>query len=620
MVAVHKGKTTIVMDLDAFDYKYGDADGPDPSQRDLDALLSKVTRVCVLEGAMLRGRAMGGRILLDSRDAGAIRELASCLQIVEDPGTFGHCQCLGGPTMELYAGLEHVATIGLQHGRAIRWKQWYHDGLLQDGARLTHWLHDQGVNPARLEAIYNRGNNHFFTTGNDSTQTQEEVQQLCSDAQDRAQEGKLAEAERLCTQAIGLDPDQAESYAIRGQVHYHLGRYPEAATDCSAAIDRGFRHPSVYFVRAVTGDAMGQVAEAMADCSMALHLDPEHAGALNSRGLIRARLGQLDEALADFSEAIRLAPEWFLPYMHRAQVHHSRGQLESALAEYDRAIELLEASLPAQADTTEGNPTLAVVYCRRGDARYDRFLEEEAEADFAKADGHHPAATASYLGDMWRRRCQFGRAVEVYAQLVRLCPEDARGYLGRGAAHEALGDLEEADNDYSAAIRLEPDRYNSHALRAEIRHRQGRLDDALADISEHLRYHPDDPMGYLFRSALHKKRNAPAAALEDLNAAHRAAPDDAQVCNNLAWMLATCPDAALRNGARAVALARQACEATDWKYPFCLGTFAAALAETGAFDEAIRWQSEALDLYPESEKPAGQSRLALYQAGQAYRE
>src|SRR5262249_22141609 len=152
--------------------------------------------------------------------------------------------------------------------------------------------------------------------------------------------------------------------------------------------------------------------------------------------------------------------------------------------------------------------------------------------------------------------------------------------------------------------------------RARVRHRQGRTDDALTDLSEHLRLHPNDAMAYLFRSGLHKERKAVAAALQDLNAAHRVAPDDPQVCNNLARMLATCTDAPLRDGPRAVALARQACRATEWKHPFCLGTLGAALAATGAFDEAIRWQTEALALYPESEQAAGRERLKLYRDGQ----
>jgi hypothetical protein len=73
-------------------------------------------------------------------------------------------------------------------------------------------------------------------------------------------------------------------------------------------------------------------------------------------------------------------------------------------------------------------------------------------------------------------------------------------------------------------------------------------------------------------------------------------------------MLATCPEAGFRDGPRAVSLARRACEATDWKHPYYLGTLGATLAEIGDFDEAARWQAEALALYPAEEKPAGEAR------------
>jgi tetratricopeptide (TPR) repeat protein len=619
MVTFQQGDVQMIMDQDAFDYTYGDADGPDPAQQDLDALLPRVTRVCVLEGAMLRGRAMGGPVLIDSRDADAIRELAGCLRIIEDPSTFSHCMCLGGPTMELYAGAEHVATIGVQHGGAIRWKQWYHDAQLQSGERLTRWLHNQGVDPAQLAAIYGRGMNFLFRNPSDSSARQEEAQQVCAQAQEQAREGKLAEALQLCTRALEVDSNQASAYALRGQIHYHMGHLPAAAADCSAAIALGFRHAEVYFIRAVALDGAGRTEEALADCAMALHLDGEHAGAYNSRGLIRGRLGRLDEAFGDFSEAIRLAPRWFLPYLHRAQLFHGRGQLEESLVDYDAAVERLkEAS--SQRPVAEGDPTVALVYCRRGDALQGAFRAAEAEADFAEARRHHAAAAASYLGDMWLRRSNFGRALEEFTQLVQLRPQDAQSYLGRGMAQEARGDLEQAVADYSTAIRLQPDGGACYLLRARVRHQQGRTDDALADLAEHLRFHPNDPTAYLFRSSLHKERNALAAALEDLNAAHCVAPDDPQVCNNLAWMLATCHAAQHRDGARAVALARQACQATNWKHPFCLGTLGAALAETGSFDEAIHWQRQALDLYPHEEKAGGRARLELYQTRNPYRE
>jgi tetratricopeptide (TPR) repeat protein len=621
MVTFDSGAVQMIMDRDAFEYTYGDADGPDPAQRDLDGLLPKVTRVCVLEGAMFQGRAMGGPILLDTDDARAIQDLADCLQIVEDPRTFGHCSCLGGPTIELYAGPEHVATIGLQHGRAIRWKQWYHDAQLQAGDRLTRWLHDQGIDPSRLEAIYQRGDNFVLGEPSASSGRQQEAQQLCAQAQERAQEGKPAEALQLCTRALERDPDQAEAYALRGQVHYQAGHLPQATADCSAAIDRGLRQAEVYFIRAIARDGEGRVEEALADCSMALHLNPQHAGAYTSRGLIRGRLGRLEEAQQDFSEAIRLEPKWFLPRLHRAQLAHGRGQFDAALTDYDSVVELVTEAA-REAAVPPGDPTVVLAYCRRGEARQDRFGEAEAEADFAEARRRHPAAAARYLGDMWLRRSNFDRAREAFTHLMQLRPEDPQGYLGRGLAHEARGDLEQAVADYSTAIDLQPDAGACYLSRARVRQRQGLLDEALTDLAEHLRFHPQDVMSYLYRYTLHRERKAWAEAQAAVNAAYSIAPDHPEVCNCLAWMLATRSDPEVRDGPRAVALARQACQATEWKHPNFLDTYAAALAATDVFDDAIHWQTQAvqLSLSTDERKAEREARLKLYQAGQPYRE
>jgi hypothetical protein len=89
-----------------------------------------------------------------------------------------------------------------------------------------------------------------------------------------------------------------------------------------------------------------------------------------------------------------------------------------------------------------------------------------------------------------------------------------------------------------------------------------------------------------------------------------------------AWpgCLATCQEPERRGGAPAVELSRRVCEATDWEQPNFLDTFAAALAETGAFDEAVRWPSEAVSRFPEEERPVRQARLESCQAGQPYRE
>jgi serine/threonine-protein kinase len=100
-------------------------------------------------------------------------------------------------------------------------------------------------------------------------------------------------------------------------------------------------------------------------------------------------------------------------------------------------------------------------------------------------------------------------------------------------------------------------------------------------------------------------------------------PDTQMSMNNLAWFQATCPEAEFRNGAKAIEYATKACELTDWKKAMYVDALAAAYAEAGDFDSAVKQQKKAIDLMTEGEEHLRadfKERLRLYQSGKPYRE
>jgi tetratricopeptide (TPR) repeat protein len=101
-------------------------------------------------------------------------------------------------------------------------------------------------------------------------------------------------------------------------------------------------------------------------------------------------------------------------------------------------------------------------------------------------------------------------------------------------------------------------------------------------------------------------------------------PRSVEALNNLSWILATTPEAALRNGPRAVELGRQACALTGESQPGLLGTLAAAYAEAGRFPEAIATAQKAIALAEQAGNPEvaaiNRKLLAEYEAGRPHRE
>ena len=95
----------------------------------------------------------------------------------------------------------------------------------------------------------------------------------------------------------------------------------------------------------------------------------------------------------------------------------------------------------------------------------------------------------------------------------------------------------------------------------------------------------------------------------------------AQNLNKLAWLLATCDDPKVRDGAGAVKFAEQAVAKTERKNPVNLETLAAAYAEAGQFEKAVNAENEAIALLQnEEQKTDFATRLKLYESNSPYRE
>ena len=205
------------------------------------------------------------------------------------------------------------------------------------------------------------------------------------------------------------------------------------------------------------------------------------------------------------------------------------------------------------------------------------------------------ASLTLFLGDLEIDAGHLEKAVSIYQQLFALAPDDPAIHREAGIRLVTKQRVQEAIPHLEKAVSLAPSDANARLNLASLLLREGLSDQAIEHFRELVAQVPRAaPVHFYLASAL-QSRGHVAEAITSYRAAHQLKPGS-PATNNLAWILATNRDDALRNGAEAVALAELVCRETGRQDPLVLNTLAAAEAETGQFDRAIATTEAALAL------------------------
>jgi tetratricopeptide (TPR) repeat protein len=179
-------------------------------------------------------------------------------------------------------------------------------------------------------------------------------------------------------------------------------------------------------------------------------------------------------------------------------------------------------------------------------------------------------------------------AIADFNKAIELKPQYTEAYYYRGAIWLNKGDKNLAIADFNKAIELEPRYTGAYVMRGETRWIMGDKDLAIADFNKAIELEPQNDIVYQIP----------------------------------AWHLAVCPESKYRDGVKAVELAKKAVELKDEANN--LDTLAAAYAEAGRFQDAIKTQERAIAKLKEEgntrDIPEYEQHLASYKAGYPRRE
>ncbi len=361
------------------------------------------------------------------------------------------------------------------------------------------------------------------------------------------------------------------------------------------------------------GDVRGSIEQLQQGLALRQEADAEPL----ERGRIHYVLGGLlvnddrdAEAIEQFDRALELAPE----------LYDARVKLGNALARGGR----LEDAITAYGEVASHQPDNTTVLLKRASALMELGRDSEARTDLEKLLELDPATGEVHvrLATILEKSGDAAAAVDRYraaAELDLSAQERSRVHYRLASLLRQRGDLEAAVEQYRKALDTEPELIPALGGLAGLLAQSGRMGEAATYYGTLVKLEPTQLAPRMAQATALILSDQHAAARSSLEEALKRFPEDLRVVDILARHLAAAPDRTVRDGKRAVELALQLFE--EVPSAESAETVAMAYAETGNFDQALKWQRQLLSELVADSDPALARRLernlALYERGEA---
>lgn len=326
-------------------------------------------------------------------------------------------------------------------------------------------------------------------------------------------------------------------------------------------------------------------------------------------GLHLHQQGRLAEAIPHLQQARRLQPGFAEIHNNLGNALRDEGHLDEARALYEQALQI--------------RPSLAQAHYNLGALLLLQHQPDEAVAHFQKAIDLRPEYVDARinLAGLLLDQNRPAEALPHARQALTLRPENPDALTNCASALLALGQPADALQLFEKALALQPQSADRHFNLAQALLALNRPAEAQTHLERAIALQPAFARALTALGHLLLAQGQLKEASQHYQLAIANAPDDYDAVCNLAWVLSTAADPALRDGPKALQLANRVNEHFSGQSPLVLQILAAAQAETGQYRQATETIRAAIALTSRAKLEKHlQQQLQSYEADTPWRD
>lgn len=142
------------------------------------------------------------------------------------------------------------------------------------------------------------------------------------------------------TQALKLDPSNAQALSGRVRAYDRLEKFDLAVADWTVLIAQSPNDDSLYRSRGASLLGAKKYAEAIADYGTSLELKPAALDAYIGRALVYDAMGDRQKAMKEFDLGIAINPQYLLLFWERARMADRWGEKQMAIKDYITVLKI----------------------------------------------------------------------------------------------------------------------------------------------------------------------------------------------------------------------------------------------------------------------------------------